>query len=178
MPTVRGRSEVKRFIAQLPGDIERKLLRGAGRAAANVIADEARDRSISSEVSGAIKVKVSAAEGRVVAKVQVRGKGAFIAPWLEYGTKPHLISVDDSQRGGKSVKRINDLAKATGSSHSLVIGGKFVGATVMHPGATPHPFLRPALDTKEVEAIAAAQDFIRSRVTRAGIVGPDEGDDA
>lgn len=164
-------------MAQLPGDIERKLLRGAGRAAATVIATEAKVLSISSEVDGAIKVKVTATDGRIMAKVQVRGKGAHIAPWLEYGTKPHLISVDESQRGGKSVKRINTLANETDSNHSLVIGGKFVGATVMHPGARPHPFLRPALDTKEAEAIAAAQNFINGRLTRAGIVGAAEGDD-
>jgi hypothetical protein len=172
MPTVRGSSDVRQFIAKLPGEIERKLLRGAGRAAANVIADEAKERSVSSEVSGAIKVKVSEGDGRIVARVQVKGKGAYIAPWLEYGTSPHFISVDDSQRRGMSVSRINKETKAG----SLVIGGKFVGSTVFHPGARPHPFLRPALDVKGDAAFAAAQGFINSRVTRSGIVGSAEPD--
>lgn len=167
MPTVRGRSEVRQFIAKLPAEIERKLLRGAGRAAANVIAEEAKDRSISSEVSGAIKVKVSTSEGRIIAKVQVKGKGSYIGPWLEYGTSPHFISVDDSQRQGMSVSRINKRVK----EGSLVIGGNFVGPTVFHPGARPHPFLRPALDLKGDAAVAAAQGYINSRVTRTGIIG-------
>lgn len=170
MPTVRGRSEVDRFFAQLPGEIERKLLRGAGRAAANVVAEEAKDRSISEEVSAAIKVNVSTSEGQIIAKVQVKGKGAYIAPWLEYGTSAHFISVDDSQREGMSVSRINKLEK----SGSLVIGGKFVGSTVWHPGARAHPFLRPALDIKAVAAVAAAQGYINSRVTRSGIMGSAE----
>jgi HK97 gp10 family phage protein len=164
-------------MGSLPAQIEAKLLRGAGRAAANVIADEARDSTQSAEVRGAIKVQVKAAEGRVIAKVQVKGDGAYLAPWEEYGTAPHFISVDASQRGGRTVARINRLAKEEGSSHSLVIGGQFAGTTVFHPGARPHPFLRPALDRKEGEAIAAAQSFINAHVSRTGITGAAESDD-
>lgn len=167
MVTVRGRSEVKRYIAELPAQIRDKLLRGAGRAGANVIADEAKARSISPEVTAAIKVKVTAADGVITAKVQVKGPGSYIAPWLEYGTDPHFISVDDSQRNGLSVNRINTLHKGG----SLVIGGHFVGTTVLHPGARPHPFLRVSLDLKEGEAFAAAQSYINARVKPAGIVG-------
>lgn len=181
MPIVRGRSEVKRFIAQLPAQIEGKLLRGAARVAANVVAEEAKERSISREVSEAIQVKVEAKKGSgyVIAKVQVKGPGAYIAPWLEYGTAAHLITVDPSQRGGRTVGRINRLAKEAGGNHSLVIGGTFVGSTVLHPGARPHPFLRVSLDVKERDAIAAAQSYINAHVTPSGIVGATEpGDEA
>jgi len=92
--------------------------------------------------------------------------GGYNLPlWLEYGTAPHLISVDDSQRQGLSVRRVNDRVNAG----SLVINGNFVGTTVHHPGARPHPFMRPALDTKEGEARAAAQSYINSRISRSGI---------
>lgn len=172
MVTTRGKSEVRTFFARLPEEIETKLLRGAGRAAANVIADEAKDRSISDEVSQAIKVATKREPGQIIAKVQVKGPGSYIAPWLEYGTEAHFISVDDSQRGGMSIGRINRETKAG----SLVIGGNFVGSTVFHPGARPYPFLRPALDTKEREAIAAAQSYINARVSRRGISGAAEAD--
>lgn len=179
MVTTRGRAEVRQFIGNLPQEIDTKLLRGAARAGARVIAAEARTRCISSEVRSSIKVATKDEDGRMVGKVQTKGRGAYIAPWLEYGTSPHFISVDESQRGGMSVGKLNRLAKGDGSNHSLVIGGKFVGATVLHPGARPHPFMRPALDTKEVEAVKAAQAFIDRRVSRAGIAsGPDGGDDA
>ncbi len=170
MPTVRGKSELRQFFAQLPEDIERKLLRGAGQAAIRVIADEARDRSNSAEVEAGIKTKVRSDPGQVVAKVFVDGKWArSLAVWSEYGTSPHFISVDDSQRGGRSVNRIN--------KNVLVINGQPVGTTVFHPGARPHPFLRPALDIKGVEAVAAAQRYINSRVTKSGIVGAAPGGD-
>lgn len=178
MPTVRGKTEVKRFIGRVLPDLQSKVLRGAARAAATVVAEEARERTQSSEVRDAIKVSTKAEEGgRIIAKVQVKGPGAYLAPWEEYGTEPHFISVDESQRNGMSIGRINRLAKAPDSSHSLVIGGNFVGTTVLHPGARPHPFLRPALDAKESEAIAAAQGYITSRVKRTGIVGGREGED-
>ncbi|MDF0540787.1 HK97 gp10 family phage protein [Sphingobium sp. H39-3-25] len=173
MPRVSGRDSVRDFIARIPADVEKRLLRGAARAGANVIADEARDRSISDEVTAAIKVSTSIKDGQVVGRVQVKGKGAYIAPWLEYGTAPHFISVDDSQRGGMSVRKVNSSI----DPGSLMIGGKFVGKTVHHPGARPNPFLRVSLDMKEQEAFAAAGRYIAARVTRAGIIGSDEGDE-
>ena len=91
----------------------------------------------------------------------------------ETGTAPHFIRVDDSQRRGMGINRINKSVK----EGSLVINGKFVGATVHHPGARPHPFLRPALDMKEGEAIAAAQAYIDARITPSGITGDSSGDE-
>lgn len=170
MATSKGSADVKRFLANIPAELEAKVLKGAAKAAANVIADEARLRSISKEVTNAIKVRGSSKGGQIVAKVQVIGPGAYLAPWLEYGTAPHLISVSDTAREGRSVGRINRLAK----EGSLRIGSQFVGESVQHPGARPHPFLRVSLDTKEAEAIAAAQSYINARVSRAGITGSAE----
>src|SRR3546814_20170882 len=100
MASVKGRSEVKSFIAGLPEALVNRVLRGAGRAAADVVAGEAKARSISDEVSGANKVATKREDGRIIATVQVKGPGSYIAPWLEYGPDPPFISVDDSQRGG------------------------------------------------------------------------------
>lgn len=177
MATSRGKAEVLAFMNRIPAELEDRVLRGAARSAATVVADEAKERTQSSEIRGAIKVATrKEGRGRIVAKVQVKGPGAYLAPWEEYGTAPHLISVDESQRRGMSIGRINRLAKEPDANHSLVIGGKFVGKTVMHPGARPHPFLRPALDLKEAEAVAVAQSYITTRVRPGGIVGSDEGD--
>lgn len=172
MPTVRGRAQVKAYMGRIPAELEDKVLRGAARAAARVVADDAKDRSISTEVSAAIKVATKRETGRVIGKVQVKGPGAYKASWLEYGTEGHFISVDESVRDGMSIGRINRLAR----EGSLVIAGHFVGSTVWHPGAQPHPFLRPALDLNEAEALAAAQSYINTRITPGGIVGTDEGD--
>jgi hypothetical protein len=174
MVTTTGKAEVDRYFADIPAKMM-PVLRGAARAGGKVIAEEAEERCISSEVASSIRVTTKVEPQRAVAMIETRGKGAFIAPWLEYGTSEHFISVDDSQRNGMSVGRINRLNRD--GKASLVIGGTFVGTTVRHPGAQPHPFLRPALDIKETEARAAAQKYINARVSRKGIKGGDEGDD-
>lgn len=184
MATSRGGADVRRFIAQLPKQIETKVLRGAAKAAANVVAEEAKRRlgnrraetadGTSVLIADAIKVVSRQVPGAIVAKVQLKGPGAYVGRWLEYGTAPHLISVQDSAREGRSVNRINKLAR----EGSLVIGNQFVGASVWHKGAREVPFMRVSLDLREREAFAAAQSYINSRVTRKGIIGDDGGDAA
>lgn len=169
----KGASEVRRFIARLPSDLEAKVLRGAARAGATVIADEVKATTNSHEVAEAIKVVTKREGDQMIGKVQAKGPGAYLAPWEEYGTDPHYISVDPSQAGGMSVRRINDKVK----EGSLVIGGAFVGTTVHHPGASAHPVFRPALDSKEADAFAAAQTYIDTRITRAGIIGTEDRED-
>lgn len=175
MVTVRGKSRVKQYFDQLPEDIERKLLRGAGRAAGQIVADEASARALSEEVRDGVVLKTSARDGRIVAKVTVRKGWAYsLGVWQEWGTEPHFIRVAEDQRQGRSIGRINKLAK----EGSLVIGEMFVGDTVYHPGAAAHPFLRPALDIRARDALAAAQAYINSRIVGGRIVGVDEPEDA
>lgn len=173
MATSRGRDAVRRYMAQLPEQIERSLLPGAARAGAKVIADEAKERARSGEIAEKIGVRVVGGDGHVVAKIRVGpGWARSLAIWQEYGTAPHFITVDDSQREGMTVGRINRLAKVKGT---LVINGRPVGTTVHHPGAQAYPFMRPALDVKEADAIRAAQAHIDARVSRRGIA-PDTED--
>lgn len=177
MASVRGKEGVKSYFARLPTQLT-DVLRGAGRAGGRVIAQEAKDRSASQDVAGDVVVKTKVDEGRIVVTVTVKpGFNWFRALWLEYGTDPHFISVDDSQRGGQGIRRINQQVRAAGGDASLVIGGQFVGKTVWHPGARPMPFLRPALDIKEAEAIRAAQAHINARIAGGKIVGKDEGEE-
>ena len=181
MARATGLSNVKRYLAQLPVDLQRKVLRGAARAGASVVVAEARERVTSAEVGGALTTKTVADGTRATSTISVKpGWARSLGIWLEYGTSPHFITVDDSQRRGMSAGRINRLDKAaekegrSGPGHSLKIGGSFVGDTVHHPGARPHPFLRVALDLKGSEAVAAAQSYINSRISSVGITGSDE----
>ncbi|WP_313534395.1 HK97 gp10 family phage protein [Sphingomonas sp.] len=174
MVTVRGRDTVNRFFAELPKEIETKLLRGAGRAGGKVIADDARERALAEEIRDDLVLKTSSRDGRIVVKITVKpGWGYSLGVWQEWGTEPHFIRVAENQRQGRSIGRINQLAKAG----SLVIGGRFVGETVHHPGARPSPFLRPALDLRGADAIAAAQAYINSRIAGGKIVGAADPED-
>lgn len=184
MPALRGKAEVSRFIAQLPEQIERKLLPGAAKAAAMVVKEEAKERVTSDAVAANIVTRSKREPGRVEVKITVkRGWALSLGNWLEWGTSPHFITVDHAATGGMTAGRVNRLDRAAaqegraGPGASLVINGKFVGPTVFHPGSRKEPFLRPALDTKQDEAIRAAQAYINARVKPSGIVATSEPED-
>lgn len=181
MPTVKGQAETKRFFRQLPEQIERRLLRGAARAGIDVVADEAADRVTSDAVREGFQKRVTGKDGVVTATLSLKpGWARSLGTWLEYGTAPHVISVDPDLSGGRTARRLNTLAK----QGVLTIGDRPVGATVYHPGARPHPFMRVSLDVKEREAVDAAQRYINAKVRRLGVAGggagagADGGDDA
>lgn len=177
MVTVRGKAEVQAYMAAIPAKMNR-VLRGAARAGAKIVADEIKVNTPSDEVKKNIRIRSRKGDDQIKVTIDVKpGWGRSVGTWLEWGTDPHFISVDASQRKGRSVGRINKLAKEEGSSHSLVIGGQFVGTTVLHPGSRPQPVFRPSLDHKEGEAIAAAQAYIRAHVSRGAILASPEGED-
>lgn len=174
MAKATGRDAVKRYMAAIPDYCRTKLLPGAARAGAKVIADEARDRCESDRVAAAIVVKARPVTDdtiRVVVTVK-RGFTYSLGVWLEYGTSPHFIAA----LGGVGARKLNTRLRDAKGKLSLVIGGQPVGPEVFHTGSRAFPFLRPALDVKEAEAIQAAQQFINTRLSRKGI-GPDDMDD-
>lgn len=185
----RGNAATMRSLEQLPKTIAERVLPGAARAGAKVIAEAAKDLlgNKRAETGGgarvliadSVKVRSRKRDGLIVARVLLDGPGAYVGRWLEFGTSPHFISVDPNFRQGMTAKRINTRIKdGDGALHAtLMINGKPVGATVHHPGGRKAPFLHPAFDLNQVAAKAAAQAYITSRISRAGVVGTDEGDD-
>jgi hypothetical protein len=186
----RGGEATKRYIEQLPKLLVERVLPGAARAGAKVIAAEAKstlggrqaDAGSGGKVliADSVKVRSRKREGLIVARVLLSGPGAYVGRWLEYGTKGHFITLDAKARQGMTARRANTRIRDgdTALRGTLMINGKPVGTTVYHPGASERPFLRPALDTKQTEAVAAAQAYITRRVRRSGIIGDDEGDEA
>lgn len=170
---VKGLAELQAALDQLPARMEANVMRGALRAGARVLQAEAKRLvpvSLPNEenqrlygaymglLRDSIRVRVSLRNGRVTARVEAggsgrRGKGAaYYARWVELGTKPHPITA--------------------AARKSLQISGAFP-AVVMHPGAQPRPYLRPALDGKAQDALRAAAEYIRGRLaTKHGITVP------
>lgn len=172
--TMKGGADLSAFLASLPHNLEAKILRSALKDGAEVIAAGAREKCRSDEVRATIVTTSSTEPGIVTAKIQTKGEGAYKAPWLENGTDPHFISVDPEQSGGQTPERINRLTKGgkADAAGTLLINGKPVGATVYHPGARPYPFMRPALDENEQDAITAIGNHIAAKLTKEGLAGP------
>lgn len=160
--TVTGVADVQRYIRDAEARLK-KVLEGAGRAGGRVIAEEAKPNAPADETRRAITVKVDLRDDHVRVMIDVkRGWGRALAIWAEFGTTGHYISVDAEQSGGRTARRVNNLA----IQNVLVINGQPVGKTVWHPGARQMPFLRPALDLHRADAIRAAQVYIDMHVKR------------
>lgn len=162
---VKGLADLQAALDQLPAKLEANVMRGALRAGAKVIQDEARrlapvappneeNRRLYGGYEGllrdSIRISVRLKRGTVVASVRagakLKGGGdSYYARWVEYGTAAHAIH-------------------ATGNRGALLIAGGKVITSVMHPGAKPRPFLRPAMDGKARAAVEAAGEYIRKRL--------------
>lgn len=183
---VKGLKELSQVMSQLPDKLANNVMRNAMAAGARVIRNEAK-RLVPVD-QGALKksfdVSSRADKGIVTAKVKALD---FKAVWIEYGTAAHWIRIEESEKPTKvtrrgrrkiSMRTINKMAK----SGSLRIGEHFVGASVAHPGSAAHPFMRPALDAKAMEAVIAVGNYMKKRLaTKHGLDTSDisvEADDA
>jgi HK97 gp10 family phage protein len=172
---IHGLADLQRTLDQIPAKIEANVLRGALRAGANVIADEAR-RLVpvkTGQLKESIRVSVRPFPGgKLVATVKAGGrfkvyaagkaiKGAsykttgasgkpdyhapFYAHFVEFGTARHWIKPK--------------------SRKSLFIAG-LLKELVDHPGGRAKPFMRPAFDGKARAAIEAMAAYIRTRLPK------------
>lgn len=149
----KGGKELQDMLNTLPAKLERNVMRSALRQGANVIRDAARDNinDRSGALSKSVRVRTRARRGEVTATVTAGSKDAYYAHMVEFGTSPH------------------DIPAADGSA--LDVAGN-PRANVEHPGAAPHPFMRPAIDEKQGEAIRAVGEQIRKRLTKEGLSAP------
>ncbi len=172
---LKGGPELQAFLEQLPVNMERNILRGALRAGANVIRDEARANvpSKTGKLRRAIKTDTVTEGPLVKARIKIKGKHSYLARFVEYGILAHFIQAGDS--GLSSRKLTERLAAAGGTNESggaMVIGGQFVRGAVLHPGVVARPFLRPAFDIRADDAARAVADHIRARLTFGDRAGP------
>lgn len=150
---VTGLKELNEFLDTLPAKMQANVMRGALRAGMNVVKPVAAGgvHSVSGLLAAGLKVGTRVRGGTVTARLRATGVHAYIASWVEFGTKAHPIP----KRG------------VVGTI--LSIGGRFF-KSVQHPGARPKPFLRPALDSQAQAAVVAAAEYMKRRLeTKHGL---------
>ena len=148
---VKGLAELQKFMDQLAPKVEANVMRGALRAGMNVVKPVAvaNVHSVSGELAKGLKVSTRAKGGTVVARLVAKGKHAFVAKWVEFGTAAHSITAKNRK--------------------GLSFGGLFF-QSVQHPGARPRAFLRPALDGQAQNAVVAAAEYMKKRLaTKEGL---------
>lgn len=152
---VKGLPELMKFFDELPGKVQRNVLRSGMRAGGKVVKIEAQSQlrshgSVQSgELANGLKVTTSLRGETVIARVVTTGPHAHAGLWVEHGTSAHEIVAKNAQA-----------LELDGFAHD-----------VHHPGAKPKPFLRPALDTRAQDAVVAVGRKMQERMTKQGLEG-------
>lgn len=80
---------------------------------------------------------------------------AAYAPFVEYGTQPHVIQPKDGRKGLK--------IPVSGG------GGYIVRRKVNHPGSKPHPFFFADQDSRQAHMQQRALSVLAARLTQRGV---------
>lgn len=156
---ISGGRQLAQFLQTLPLKIERNIMRAALRSGARVIANEAKQQVPVQlgDLKKSIRTGSNRTKGGVTAYARAGNKKAYYYRFVEFGTAAHII------KAGKNKQKLVFTAK----------DGKKVEATqVNHPGAVAKPYMRPALDAKANDAVAAVAKKIRERLTEHGLQTP------
>jgi HK97 gp10 family phage protein len=130
-------------------ELQAFLMRGALRSGCKPILEQAKSNVPvkSGELRDTLRISssIKKQDGKVTASVKAggkyRGKDAYYARWIEYtGAQPHSIT-----------------------GRLFVNGGVYT--RVSHPGFSAKPFMRPALDTRANDAVMAAGEYIKKRLS-------------
>lgn len=148
---ITGLKELQALLDTLPAKLEANVMRGALRAGMKPVQADAKAHAAhaSGLLRDGLKIKTRSKGGRVYAVLRTTGKHSFLANWVEYGTAAHTITAKNRK--------------------GLSFGGLFF-QSVDHPGAKPHPFMRPALDARAQDAVVAAAEYMKKRLaTKQGL---------
>lgn len=172
---IQGGRQLDDLLKTLPKKLERNVMRAALREGGVVMRNEVKSRVPvdDGDLRRSVRVSTRSRKGEVYASVKAGNKKAYYAGMVEFGTRPHLVKVDDRDRGinNRTGRRVS-VTTINRQQRSLIIGRTFVGPTVSHPGARPHPFMRPAADAAFGPAIKAFERKLRERMTAAGLNVP------
>jgi len=155
---VKGLNELQRFLEQLSAKMEANVMRAALRAASKPILNAAKANVPVGEPSrkGArvyklyqgvlrdsirVSSRIDSRTGKITASVKAGGKVRGSGANVFYA---HMVEFGTRP-------------------HSLAKNGK---GEINHPGVTPRPFMRPALDANAPAAVVAAGEYIKKRLAK------------
>lgn len=150
---ITGGKELDELLKSLPLKIEKNIMRSALRAGAVVLLAEARANvpRKSNALYKSLRVSTRLRKGQVTASVKAGNRVVYYALMVEFGTRAHI----EKPKAGVFMN-------VAGSPRKVV----------NHPGAAPHPFMRPAADTKFQEATRTITNTLRARLTAEGLNAP------
>lgn len=153
---IKGLKELGMFLQALPIKVERNILRAALRQGANVIAEQARVNVPVAEPSDRNAARYGGYAGALRDSIRTSNSRATRKGRVTVAVRAGGIKT----KGGADVYYAKWVEYGT-KPHSN-------GKRGMHPGARPHPFLRPAADTEQARAVIAVGNWIKHRLEQRG----------
>lgn len=164
---VDGLEETLAVLSLLPQKVQGATVRRGLTRGAAIVRDEARYRA--PRKTGQLAAAITSGSSRknedgtysVRVYVDDRKAHGFLGYFFEYGIDPHYITAGSASFGGvaasprKLTQRVAREGESDTASGKLKIGNQLVSGAVLHPGVSPRPFLRPALDIKSEEVFRA-----------------------
>lgn len=159
---VKGLKELNKFLQQLPAKVETNIMRGAMRAAAKPIKEAAKANAPTGEPSESAKRRYRVYNGALRDSVRISTR----LDRRNKQVKARVIVGGKSKKTGADVYYAHIIEHGS-RPHSVKKGGR---GEVTHPGMSPQPFMRPALDSEAGNAIKAAGEYVKKRLrTKHGI---------
>ena len=160
---IEGLSELQKALTELPQKIEANIMRGALTAAMRKMQAIAKEKvpTDNGDLKKSIKVradrKALRRRGQVKVSLSAGDKTAFYAHMIEYGTATYYTG------NGRTVGKSYEITPKVAGS--LFFGGIFRDS-ITHPGIKPQPFMRPALDQGQSDALATVRDYVAKRLAK------------
>ena len=155
---VKGLAELQQYLNSLSPKLESNVIRGALRAAAKHIAEAARKNAPVGEPSELAKRRYKVYAGALRDSIRV---GARID--RRNGQVVAYIRAGGRIKKNGAIPFYAHFLEYGVRPHSLTKGGK---GDNNHPGISPRPYMRPALDAEAKNAVIAAGEYIKKRLSR------------
>ena len=147
---VHGLSDLGKVLQTFTLKLERNVIRGGLRQGANVVKEQ-------------VLVNVPVAEPSDRNRERYGGYAGALRDSVRVSTRSYRGKVSASVKaGGMKTKKGADVYYANWVEYGT--RPHMNGARGHHPGARPHPFMRPALDTEAQRAVIAMGNYMRHRL--------------
>lgn len=168
---VKGLAELQKNLLTLAPRMEANVMRAALAAGARIVRDAA-------------KANVPVSEPSRKNEATYGGYAGALRDSLRYGAKVNLRKgkvIAYVRAGGKARNAKADTYYASWVEYGTAAHWNNKAKTWWHPGATPRPYLRPALDAEQRNALLVIGNFIKQRLdtkhgidTKAIVIGDEE----
>lgn len=158
---IEGLAELDKLLQSFAPRVEANILRGSLNAANKVILQKARELAPvdDGDLKASIRVtsKIKRANGWVESRIVAGNKKAYYANWVEFGTGTFYSGTGDSVRRAYLIRpRTRKALFFFGQNREQI----------RHPGIKPQPFMRPAFDREQGNAIKEFGRYMKDRIAK------------